>query len=79
MHINSIIKTTRLALRTLGKEDVSDSYLGWMRDYEVIRCLESRFSIPAGKSDLESFIKSANDSPNSVSYTHLTLPTIYSV
>jgi len=64
MRIDSIIKTSRLVLRTLDKEDVSDSYLGWMRDYEVIRYLESRFSIPTGKVDLESFIKSANDSPN---------------
>ncbi len=64
MLINENLITNRLELRILTQENASDSYLAWMRDDEVIKYLESRFSIPKDKEDLKSFIESANNSHN---------------
>jgi RimJ/RimL family protein N-acetyltransferase len=64
MRVDISLKTPRLILRLLSLEDATDSYLAWMRNCEVIRYLESRFSAPTSKKDLKKFIQSTNESPN---------------
>lgn len=49
------ITSERLLFRTLGKEDVSERYLGWLNDPEVNRYLETRFA-PQTRETCESFV-----------------------
>jgi len=66
MNLDKPLITERLLLRTMTAADASDAYLAWMRDSEVNRFLESRFSVPERKQDLVAFIESVNASPDSL-------------
>lgn len=57
------IQGKRLHLRALSPEDVTQSYLDWMRDPQVNRYLESRFSTHTLES-LRSFVIAMNESPD---------------
>ncbi len=57
------IQGERLHLRALSPEDVTQSYLDWMRDPKVNRYLESRFSRHTLES-LRSFVIAMNESPD---------------
>lgn len=45
MHLSVPITTERLVLRTLEEGDVTERYLGWLRDPAVNRYLEVRFDV----------------------------------
>lgn len=66
MNLDKPLITERLLLRTMTAADASDTYLAWMRDPEVNRFLESRFSVPEHTQDLVGFIDSVNASPDSL-------------
>lgn len=66
MNLDKPLTTDRLVLRTMSAADASDAYLAWMRDAEVNRFLESRFSVPERTQDLVGFIESVNASPDSL-------------
>ncbi len=66
MNLDKPLTTDRLVLRTMSAADASDAYLAWMRDAEVNRFLESRFSVPECTQDLISFIESVNASPDNL-------------
>ena len=66
MNLDKPLTTERLILRAMTAADASDIYLAWMRDPEVNRFLESRFSVPERKQDLVGFIESVNASPDSL-------------
>jgi ribosomal-protein-alanine N-acetyltransferase len=57
------LETQRLFLRTLHADDATDIYLSWLRDPEINRHLEIRFSKVKDVQELEGFIKSVNESP----------------
>ncbi len=65
MRINAPIETPRIILDTLGAQDVTDRYAGWMNDPEVNKYLEVRFS-PQTLDSVKSFIDSMNDSPDNL-------------
>ena len=66
MYLEKHLTTDRLTLRTLVASDASNTYLAWMRDPEVTRFLESRFSVPESLQDLVDFIDSINASADSL-------------
>lgn len=66
MNLDKPLSTNRLLLRTLSAADANAAYLVWMRDSEVNRFLESRFSVPEHAEDLVEFIESVNASPDSL-------------
>jgi RimJ/RimL family protein N-acetyltransferase len=66
MNLDKPLITERLLLRTMTAADARDTYLAWMRDPEVNRFLESRFSVPEHTQDLVSFIESVNSSQDSL-------------
>src|SRR4051812_37206493 len=66
MTLDRPLTTERLLLRALQTSDASETYLSWMRDPEVNRYLESRFSVPAGVQDLARFIEAVRASPDSL-------------
>lgn len=66
MNLDKPLVTDRLVLRTMTAADASDTYLAWMRDAEVNRFLESRFSVPECTRELAGFIGSVNASPDSL-------------
>jgi RimJ/RimL family protein N-acetyltransferase len=66
MNLDKPLITDRLLLRTMSASDASNTYLAWMRDPEVIRFLESRFSVPERTQDLVDFILSINSSLDSL-------------
>lgn len=66
MKLDKPLTTDRLVLRTMSAADASVAYLSWMRDPEVYRFLESRFSVPETTQDLVGFIESVNASPDSL-------------
>ncbi|MBO6899848.1 MAG: GNAT family N-acetyltransferase [Rhizobiaceae bacterium] len=47
------ISTTRLSLRRLTPNDVTDAYVGWLNDPDVYRFLETRLSVQNKKSVLD--------------------------
>jgi ribosomal-protein-alanine N-acetyltransferase len=53
-------------LRVLSGEDITNRYLSWLSDPEVLRYLELRFSPPQTLVDLECFVNAVNDSDNSL-------------
>lgn len=63
MKLETPIKTARLLLRTLTRDDAGDCYLSWMQDSEVTRYLESRFQ-HFDLDRLAQFIESLNASPD---------------
>ena len=65
MRLATPLLTDRLILRTLTVADATDRYLGWMRDPEATRFLESRL-VDHDLGSLRDFIVSCNDSPASL-------------
>ena len=68
MMIDDPIETARLQLRHLTEADVTESYLSWLNDPEVLRYLEVRFSKVGGLEELGSFVKTVNDSTDTVMF-----------
>jgi len=60
------IETPRLQLRNLMQTDVTENYLSWLNDPEVLRYLEVRFSKPGGLEELGAFVKTVNDSADTL-------------
>jgi len=56
------IETKRLQLRNLTDADVTESYLSWLNDPDVLRYLEVRFSKLTDLKDLGAIVKTVNDS-----------------
>lgn len=52
----------RIFIRFLSEDDVTEEYLNWLRDIEVIRFLESRWKIFTLE-DLKQYVRSINNSP----------------
>lgn len=63
MILAKALETQRLFLRTLHADDVTDTYLSWLRDPEINRYLEIRFSKVNDVRELKDFIESVNESP----------------
>lgn len=63
MILANVLETPRLILRNLYADDASDTYLSWLRNPEINRYLEIRFSEVKDTQELEAFIKSVNESP----------------
>ncbi len=63
MILAKALETPRLILRTLHADDATDTYLSWLRDPEINRYLEIRFSEVKDVQELVAFIKSVNESP----------------
>jgi len=57
MILDSPIATERLILRSLTREDASQKYLNWLRDKEITKYLEVRFSPPKNLIELEKYIQ----------------------
>lgn len=49
----------QVCLRPLTLEDVSDDYIAWMNDYEIVKYTESRFTTHTRQS-INEFVKKAN-------------------
>jgi RimJ/RimL family protein N-acetyltransferase len=65
MELEPPIRTDHLVLRTLTAADATERYLGWMRDPETTRYLESRLA-EHSLGSLRTFIESSNASPDSL-------------
>jgi [ribosomal protein S5]-alanine N-acetyltransferase len=65
MKLTTPLLTARLVLRTLSAADATDRYLGWMRDREATRFLESRL-VDHDLGSLHDYIASCNDAPASM-------------
>lgn len=59
------LETPRLHLRSLRASDVGPAYLSWLRDPEVLRFLEVRFTGVKDLAELLAFVDSVNANPNS--------------
>lgn len=55
-----IIKGENIFLKLLSSEDVTEAYVNWMRDPEVIKYLESRWNVFTFD-DLKEYVKTTND------------------
>jgi ribosomal-protein-alanine N-acetyltransferase len=64
----SPIETKRLQLRNLNDADVTESYLSWLNDPDVLRYLEVRFSKSTDLKDLGAFVKTVNDSRDTLMF-----------
>lgn len=62
------IETARLLLRHLTEADVTQRYLSWLNDPEVLRYLEVRFSKVGGLEELGSFVKTVNESTDTLMF-----------
>jgi len=62
--IINILQTERIFLRSLSSDDVSDEYASWLKDSEVNKFLESRFT-QYDYSDLVHYVKAKAASQNS--------------
>jgi RimJ/RimL family protein N-acetyltransferase len=62
---SSSLETPRLHLRVMQAADATETYLSWLRDPEVIRFLELRFSGVKDCAELAAFIASVNASADS--------------
>lgn len=59
------VKGNQIFLKPLSPGDVTQAYVDWMRDEEVIQFLESRWSVFTMK-DLKDYVKSVNESNDDV-------------
>jgi hypothetical protein len=59
----SIIRNSTVELFQLTAADVTDRYLGWLRDPRVIRYMESRF-IEQDRAQLQRYVDAALKDPN---------------
>ncbi len=53
----------QVLLRPLCLEDVTDTYINWMNDYDVVKYTESRFKLHV-KESLKNFVENCNSSCN---------------
>ena len=60
------IETARLLLRNLTGADVTQRYLSWLNDPEVLRYLEIRFSKVSDLKELGSFVNAVNKSTDTL-------------
>ncbi len=68
MILSQPIKTQRLELRVLQPSDATADYLSWLRDPEVTRYLELRFTPVSDCAELAAFIDSVNASPDNLMF-----------
>lgn len=66
MQIESPLYSEHIFLRTMQPADATLEYLGWLSDAQITSHLEVRFSPPKSTVDLESFISTANASPDTL-------------
>lgn len=59
------ISGEKITLRELHSEDVSEDYVNWMNDFEVVRFTESRFS-RHDLSSIKQFVRAFKENQNSV-------------
>lgn len=62
------IETQRLILRPLNPADAGEDYVGWMRDPDVLRFLETRHLPRQDAASLAGFINAANAAPGILLY-----------
>ena len=62
------IETARLLLRNLTEADVTERYLSWLNDPEVLRYLEVRFSKLVDLNELRTFVQTVNASTDTVMF-----------
>lgn len=55
-----------IELRCLQPAEAGPAYLGWLHDPEVNRYLEVRHALPQQLADLQAFVESVNQSPDSI-------------
>lgn len=65
MLIDSPIKSSRLTLRPLNETDIGERYLSWLREEEITRYLEVRFTGQT-VSGLRRYVASLNDSKDTL-------------
>jgi len=65
---STIIETSRLILRPLVPADAGEDYVGWVRDPEVLRFLETRHLPRQDAASLAGFINAANAAPGILLY-----------
>jgi len=68
MMIDGPLETARLQLRHLTEADVTESYLSWLNDPEVLRYLEVRFSKVGDLKELGAFVKTVNASADTLMF-----------
>jgi RimJ/RimL family protein N-acetyltransferase len=68
MMIDGPLETARLQLRHLTESDVTESYLSWLNDPEVLRYLEVRFSKVGDLKELGAFVKTVNASTDTLMF-----------
>jgi RimJ/RimL family protein N-acetyltransferase len=61
--MKNILKGEKIFLRKITLDDVSNRYLNWMNDYEIVKYTESRHIVHTHKS-LEDFIMNINNEYN---------------
>lgn len=66
MLIPSAIFTNRLILRNLSDNDVTERYLNWLHDDQIIRYLEVRHSPPPSTDALLEFVRGTNSDSRSL-------------
>lgn len=64
----ALIETPRLCLRNLQLADIGEAYLSWLRDPEVLRYLEIRFSGKQNLDDLVTFVNGVNASADTIMF-----------
>jgi [ribosomal protein S5]-alanine N-acetyltransferase len=58
-----MLETARLRLRPLTEADVTDAYVGWLNDPEVVRYLETRHA-PQTRESVRAFVDAVNGREN---------------
>lgn len=66
MLISTTLNSKNLALKNLTHESNLDSYFSWLNDNEITEYLEVRFNIPKNVSEIKNFIRTINDSKDSI-------------
>ena len=62
------IETERLLLRNLSEVDITENYLSWLHDPEVLRYLEIRFTKVNDLNELAAFVNTVNQSSDTVMF-----------
>lgn len=65
---DSALESPRLRLRNLRTDDIGDTYLSWLRDPEVNRFLEVRFTEVKDRDEIVAFAESVNASRNAIMF-----------
>lgn len=61
----ALVVSDSCQLRILSVDDVSDEYVAWMNDYEVVKYTEQRFS-PHSREDVKTFVAEKFRSPSDI-------------